>query len=202
MNDKINQRGKPSPDNEKDLQLHEQVKQSCESDRMALLCELESETGHELIDQQRRNAIGKTLQAYSINEPDKAVEILLNLEKEQHAKGRFFDTAGMTKPKINRLLSQHSETEDNLNDRATAKSEAISDIQSRNAYFDKISGLKQVGKSNTEIIQILASDPTTPESEMTKLQAFAQIISLAIAPHDQQLILQKVNRLDMRIPVQ
>ncbi len=64
------------------------------------------------------------------------------------------------------------------------------------SYAEKITALKSEGKSNVELVEVLADDPTVPESEKAKFRAFQKMIALAQTPEDRQIIANRVNGFD------
>lgn len=122
--------------------------------------------------------------------PDQAAEVLHRYEINRQNSDASFDITKLPRTKLNRIIERNRRREQKLEETtATEKSEQ--------EYRHRVEQLKSSGKSNTEIIQLLANDPATAKSEKARFQDFSQIIILATLPEDLQRISGKINSLNL-----
>ena len=180
---------KATPANTEEIERNE-ICNRCNQERHLLLTDIEQSTLSENNNSHRL----KFLEAFAENQSLRpALQIATALHDHEIARREDnpdFDITGLSKGQIVRIAHrslqeqyEHQSTTDTANKEAR--------------YKHHIDSLRLSGKSTVQIIQILALDPNTPESEKVKLQQFAQIIAMATKSSDQHLIQSKINTLDL-----
>ena len=140
--------------------------------------------------------------------PDRLVEELVDLESKFRKVNADFDLTEKSPKFVTRnaeLIWKKLQTKEHesrvAEDLEFAEADAEAAEDQAQSYAEKIAALKSEGKANAGLVSALANDPSVPESERAKLQAFQKIIDLAQTPEDRAIISSRVNSLDLsRLP--
>ena len=147
--------------------------------------------------QKRIAEIQRTLDNMQPPLPEGTAVHLLQYENTKREIDPSFDITQLPSKRLVRIIERKTTLKNEVSTNKDKKALANKTEKSEVAYQTKIVTLQSSGKSNSQIIRTLAADPITPEFERTKLQQFSEIISLANAPQDQQLIAEQVNGLNI-----
>lgn len=167
-----------------------EASEHCCNARNSLIHDIDQETLNTEQPGHRLKYLAALAERMELRTPSDAAAILHRYEFQRQKTYRTFDVTKLPAKQIERIVRREQQNGGEL--QATKITE-----QSEAEYFEHVDALKSSGKSNAEIIQILAHDPATPETEKAKLQQFSQIISLATSPQDQALIGEKVGALNL-----
>ena len=173
------------------------VHSDCCRERSSLACEICGSKDSLESSQKRIAEIQRALGNMQAPLPEGAAVHLLQYENTKREIDPSFDITRLPSKRLVRIIERKTTLKIEVSTNKDKKALAKETEKSEDAYQTKIATLQSSGKSNSQIIQILAADPVTPESERTKLQHFSEIISLASTPQDLRLIAGKVNGLNI-----
>ncbi len=197
----MNQSGNPDQiskvEPETALSAREIVHSDCCRERSNLACEVCGSKDSLENSQKRIAEIQRTLDNMQPPLPEGAAVHLLQYENTKREIDPSFDITRLPSKRLVRIIERKTTLKIEMSKNKDKKALAQETEKSEDAYQTRIATLQSSGISNSQIIQILAADQVTPESERTELQHFSEIISLASTPQDQQLIAEKVNWLNI-----